>query len=354
MRFNPSPKLPLVEHVAEGMRRLILEGRTEGGLLPSTGALAREWEVSRPVILAATRLLAMEGLVVTRQGARTRVLATHPTSASNRKVTVVLISPREQTRWSERVQRLRGLVLNEGWAWDEVIGGGRCLSFFSKQAEPPGGLPRRLLVLVGCGKSEQLLAAQHGQPAVILGSPAHGIALPSVDVHYEALGRHAGAMLQRLGHERVLLTSPSRRLAGDEATLRGFEATFRGGIRILSADARDTAALCRSMARVLTIKKRPTAWMAFRTEDAATMFTYLLGKGFHFPDDMSLLLRDREAGWSAWVPEPSGYELKRDTLARMVMRELRSLSRGARSAKKAVRLVPDWVTGQTVGAAPAD
>lgn len=73
---DESPARRLSDGISDAIARAVLEGKlAPGDALPSEGALAREFEVSRPVAREALRHLTSAGLVHTQQGKVARVKA---------------------------------------------------------------------------------------------------------------------------------------------------------------------------------------------------------------------------------------------------------------------------------------
>jgi DNA-binding FadR family transcriptional regulator len=69
------------ELVASHVRRRIVLGElTEGDALPSESALMEEFEISRPTLREAFRILESEGLITVRRGARGGARVQEPSS----------------------------------------------------------------------------------------------------------------------------------------------------------------------------------------------------------------------------------------------------------------------------------
>lgn len=73
---NGLPARRLADGISDAIARAVLEGKlAPGDALPSEGALAREFDVSRPIAREALRHLTSAGLVHTQQGKVARVKA---------------------------------------------------------------------------------------------------------------------------------------------------------------------------------------------------------------------------------------------------------------------------------------
>jgi DNA-binding GntR family transcriptional regulator len=81
------PRTPLYHRIALDLRRRITAGDLPRGIrLPSSRALAKQLGVSRNTVVNAYDALAAEGLLATRIGSGTRVLAAAPARLDPRRL----------------------------------------------------------------------------------------------------------------------------------------------------------------------------------------------------------------------------------------------------------------------------
>src|SRR5690606_13022280 len=109
--------------------------------------------------------------------------------------------------------------------------------------------------------------ASHGVPAVIAGSCAEGVSLPSVDLDYRAACRHAAAMLQREGHRRIALLLPDAAHGGDTESEHGFREAFASpDAEALVLRHRESAEqVVKRLDAALRLDAAPTAFLVARS-----------------------------------------------------------------------------------------
>lgn len=152
------------------------------------------------------------------------------------------------------------------------------------------------LVRASSFKTQQWFMKQ-GIPVLVLGSCYPGICLPSLDIDYNAIGRHAAAMLWRLGHRQIGMLTPRTRFAGDIYCEQGFQSVLLqlGKKTISPGIFRHTDSMA-NVRRILDIcfskKPRPTALLIGQSRHALTVISYLMHKGIGVPRELSLVCRD--------------------------------------------------------------
>ena len=109
MRGDPVTREPRYRQIAEELRHAITEhAYGPGGKLPSEGALAERYEVSRGTIRQALMLLRHDGLVTSRRGTRRVVLDDAPVQE--------FAQMQSFARWARSIgETPEGRVIRQGW-----------------------------------------------------------------------------------------------------------------------------------------------------------------------------------------------------------------------------------------------
>jgi DNA-binding LacI/PurR family transcriptional regulator len=205
--------------------------------------------------------------------------------------------------------------------------------------------PGACWLLLGSAPALQAWFSAQALPALVLGSCAAGVDLPSIDLDYRAVGWHAAGQISRsgLGGGPAAVILPETVLAGDEAALRGEPAPA-----VVHWPA-ETAGGCAALDRLLAARPRPAAFFVLRPGQALTVLTHLLRRGIRVPGEASILSRDSEPLLRFAVPDLARYESDRLFLARRALRMARALAAGTlRKPWPAVRLMPVFHRGGTL------
>lgn len=187
-------------------------------------------------------------------------------------------------------------------------------------------------------------------PCLVRGYPHPNVDVPFLDVDWEATARHAAATLWRLGHQRVgVLVPPERTLQGVEAAVRGATGLGEPGFlaRELPEDG-TVAGISRTFARVMGMKDRPTALIATRARQVATLLGCAAGMDISIPGQLSIISIAREPFIEYLVPEITGYRVDPGSTARLVTRKLGQIMSGNAKPSGNPWIVPDVVKGASV------
>ena len=305
----------LIDQVCAALR----EGLRAGAWpewLPGERRLCAELGVGRNSLRAGLRRLAAEGVVAIVPGQGTRRLARVRAAAVAPARVVTLLSP-------VRLEQLRpqqGLWID---AYRGMLAEADCRLRFvvmppALRTAPAAALPRLLRqessgcwVLVRSSAAVQGWFQRQGLPCVVAGSCHEGVRLPSVDLDYRALCRHAALALLRAGHRRIALLSPREGAAGD---LRGEEG-FREGARSFPEQVEAAvvrhgpgpAELARVLRRLFAAARPPTGVLISESYAYLTACSVLAQLGRRVGADVSLVCRDEDRFLSYLEPEPARY-----------------------------------------------
>ena len=178
-------------------------------------------------------------------------------------------------------------------------------------------------VLLSLGKELQEWFATHSIPALVLGSCHPAVKLPSLDVDYRAVCRHAAGVLRAKGHRRIAFLVPNSNAAGDLASEAGFREGFalRPGeepIEALVVRHQGTAPHLRVKLDALFASARPpTALLVAKPPHTIAALVYLLRRGLRVPETISLIARDHDHVWEDVI---SHYQFAGDTFAHRLSR----------------------------------
>lgn len=341
--------------------RIEIAKRTWVGNLPGERGLAEHFQVSRKTVRAALRELRSEGLVATRRGAGSVIKAAGPQKrdAKGASDIVGLLLPRplaEQrqhtTLWVNTLADLLGRV---GYRLSIFSGrkyfadsGGRALAALTRTH------PVACWLVAQSTRFVQAWFAESGLPVVIAGSLHAGVSLPSVDIDHVALCRHAAGVLIRAGHRRIALLYPKTGRAGDLESEEGFLQGCRGSATSVTPmvvhHEDESASLYAATARLLALSAPPTALLITNSTSYLTVASCLAAHHRRIPHDMSVVSRDEDSFLYHMVPVPDRYYVNPDKFAAQVKHALLATMRGDAGTRVAVRIMPHYQPGGSLGA----
>lgn len=340
---------PSLSSQAAAALRAEIENGVWGGRLPGERLLAERLGVSRPTLRAALDTLAGEGWLERRQGLPTRVLRNGRPPAEQPGVVRVLTPvplremPPLTVCW---LDELRERLATAGQPLELVVrptistsSGARALAHLERSH--PGGV----WILHLAPEALQRAFAARGLPALVAGSAAAGVDLPSVDLDYRAACRHAAGLLRAKGRQRPVLLLPNTAAPGDAESAEGFLQGFPTG-RVLRHDGTPDG-LCLLVRTACAGREGADAFVVGRSAHALTVLTCLLGEGLRVPRDVALIARDGDAFLAHAVPAPARYVSDPRRWAAAVARQVLRLAEGVRTRSQH-RLMPEFVPGGTL------
>jgi DNA-binding LacI/PurR family transcriptional regulator len=196
--------------------------------------------------------------------------------------------------------------------------------------------------------------AESGLPAALSGSCHPGIVLPSVDFDYRAICRHAVGQFLRRGHRRIALLMPDGETAGDRESAAGFMEGFgsRGGASAVSQIVHHDGTpdgIRRQLHPLFQSSQPPTALLVARSMPALMAASELMRRGLRVPQDVALIARDSDYFHEYFSPQLARYRADPDVHARRLARILMKLVRGETGRPACVRLMPDFLPGESLG-----
>ncbi|HRJ72253.1 MAG TPA: GntR family transcriptional regulator [Terrimicrobiaceae bacterium] len=353
----PLERKPLSRQAADVIRHQIRSGELTDPL-PGEIQFAARLGISRPVLRDALRELAAEKLIVTAKGRRTRILRRRGSASRLRRPRILALSPTRSgvplRLGSTVLDELRHRLEADGYRWTALSDGRlrtRNPAQLLDELVPPGAYDA--VLLHGSTEAMQQWAFASGTPALVLGSSIPGIALPSVDTDYRALGWHAAGRLAAAGCRQVsvLYRTPLRQ--GDKATIEGLQAfmgrrSSGGGSLVLQALSGGVEETCLQLERMFRRPTRPDALMFFQPEDAVIALTYFLQTRRRIPGEIALVSRESVPLMAAMVPELTRYGSNEEQLIRQTLRVIQSLGHRPPGHRTEIRIAPRFVRGHTL------
>lgn len=356
----------VIEQATAALRSAIDRGEL-GNPLPGGYQLAQLLGVSRPSVRAALRRLAVEGVVAVQKGRRSR-LVRRP--KAQRCVAPTGICVAGAASWGGRSVHVHPMLLelhsqfaSRGIRWEGMLDarlGERHPGARLKQLV--AARPHVAWILFTAPPPIQRWFAAAGVPALVLGSCAEGVALPSIDYDYAAMGWHSAGAMVRHGHVHLGLVLPAKILPGDAACREGvlrFIKQHGGSLRLTEvAEPEDPAQLRARLKRALCGPNRPTAVLNMRPNIGLVLITEILAAGLRIPADISVILRDTHPLIETSLPEYTRYLTTASKLATRAVRLANSLLLGRKISATPSLITPEFIPGSTLAthvaaAAPA-
>ncbi|MEN9634930.1 MAG: hypothetical protein RL077_3334 [Verrucomicrobiota bacterium] len=324
-------------------------------VLPSERRLCELLQVSRPTIRTAVQLLAKEGLLKIRHGRNHRILASRRRKEAPPSRLILIIAPQNiseitATAW-QGLSEMRGDLALHGFA-TEVI------------RPPPGGSTQqkkiqRILrqtrvlccVLISVSRELQAWFSQQAIPSLVVGSCHPEIALPSLDVDYRSVCRHAAGILRSRGHRRIAFLVPHSEMAGDLASEAGFlegqpakTKTSDSAHLIIRHNGRSDHLLAK-LETLLNSPQPPTALLVAKPAHTLSVITHLLARGLRVPHSLSLIARDHDRIFGDAI---SHYHFTEKIFAQRLTRLILHLVSNGQLPPAPNFIFPRYMAGRTV------
>ena len=363
MSATPQRYQSLAHQVAARIGAEIQKG-TWGSWLPAERSLAKTLQVGRKTLRKALVHLQREGTIKTQHGLGHRIATTRQvlTRAAAADLSVGLVTPEslENLRpytalW---VDELRTLLFETG-ARLATFSGPR---FFTSRPEKALSRlveqnPQQCWVLAHSHEQIQHWFHEQHVPCVIAGSSHSGLPLPSVDLDYFAVCRHAVGAMLRLGHRRVALFTTQSQRAGDLESERGFADGIRGSLHrdlattVMHHDGSVEGAY-RALARLFSMAKPPTAVLVAQSAFYLTTIAFLAERGLRVPAQVSLMCRDDDTFLAYLKPAPARYSCNPRIYAKRLLLQLQLCFDGETGGHAIHRIEPKFLPGDSLGAPP--
>ena len=323
--------------------------------LPSERRLCDMFQVSRPTVRTALQQLAKEGLIEIHQGRRNRILAP-ACHAAPRSRLVVLVSHEPISHMTltayQGISEMRAHLAEQGFTTEVLVLPPRGATARQRKLEAFVRQNRVFCcVLLSLGKEVQEWFAAQSIPALVLGSCHPAVRLPSLDVDYRSVCRHAAGLLRSKGHRRIAFLVPNSRVAGDLVS----EAGFREGLAPRHSDDDlealvvrhngTTANLAAKLDALFASARPPTALLVAKPPHMFSVVVYLLTHGIRVPETVSLIARDHDHLFEDAI---SHYRFEGETFAHRLSRLMLQMVNEHHLPAKPNLIFPRYVPGGTV------
>lgn len=347
-------RLTLSTQSAQALREAIGRGVWRESL-PSERRLCELFRVSRPTIRSALRLLAADGLIEIRHGRRNRLLS-RPAAPAEKSRLVLLVShqPLAETAHAAYlgIAEMRGHLADHGFTTEVLVcprrsgtAQQRRLATFVRQNQV------FCCVLISVSASLQQWCAEQRIPSLVLGSCHASVRLPSLDVDYRSVCRHAAGVLRGKGHRRIAFLVPDEGVAGDLASEEG----FLEGCQAARAPAQGSPLVVRHNGTPAGLEARldaifaagdpPTGLLVAKPGHTFSVLLHLLRRGRRVPDEVSLIGRDSDPLFGEAL---SHYRFEEEAFAHRLTRLMAQLvTQGSLEAEPQL-IFPRFVAGGTV------
>jgi LacI family transcriptional regulator len=329
--------------------------------LPGERALTETLRVSRKTIRKALAQLQRDGRIATLHGQGHRITApVPPVPGATRSVGLLTLDPLENLRpftalW---VDELRALLF-ENRLTLALFSGHR---FFSTRADLELSRlvrqnPQSCWVLAHTDERIQQWFHARGVPCILAGSGHRGLLLPSVDLDYFAVCRHAVGVMTRHGHRRLAMLLRDSQRAGDLDSAAGFldgaKSVGRADVEARVIRHPDTVeSTLTALGRLFSRPSPPTALLIAHPAHYLTTVSFLAARGQRVPDDVSLISRDTESFLSYLTPTPARYSCSPRVYAKRLLPLVLRLTHGEAVPHGPQRIEPQFIRGPSL--APLD
>lgn len=335
-----------------------IQQKTWVGVLPPERTLTETMQVSRKTLRKALTQLQREGLIETRGRVGHRIeTQTARTKHQHASVGLLTTEPLENlpsytALW---IDELRSLLFEGGVRLATFSGH----SYFSRRPEKAltrlvHRNPQTCWVLPHSNERMQRWLSERQVPGIIAGSCYKGLNLPSVDLDYYAVCRHAVGAMMRHGHRRMALLINQSQRAGDIESEAGFvegvrSSSHAGAESIVAKHDGTVTGASRVLGRLFDRPQPPTALLVSRPNFYLTAFAFLSQRGLRVPQDISLISRDSDTFLPYLTPTPACYLLSPKIYAKRLFALVATVIRGAKIAHPQQRIEPRFIPGPSLG-----
>ena len=354
--IRPLPKpVSLVQQVAGAVRDGLQRGLWVERL-PGERDLSRQLNVSRPTLRAALDVLRQEGWLAAAPGRR-RVIDRRAGRPRSQDFVVRLLLPFPLQEappfvfyWIDKLRELLPaadclLEIHTGLRW-YTHRPEKDLAELTRQT------PASAWVLARTTEPMQRWFAQQQLPCIIAGSCCPGVELPSIDFDHRAVARHAATQLLVRGHRHIVMLVQTPELPGDLDAEAGFREAFEkqspDATPIVARHDGSLADIRACLNRLLRRKPSPTAFFVVRSMPALAAASELTRQGRRLPEDIAFISRDSDPFLEYFSPELARYSSDPELFAQRLAALAVKLARRGNLARQQIRLMPDFLKGETL------
>lgn len=326
--------------------------------LPSERQLTEEFQVSRGTLRYALKVLKEEGVIESLPGSGYRILRKldgRPSKIASVSIGILIGSSdgKQDSRSLPWIPELQKRISKREWNLHVHEGIPEiCRS-------PKTGLQKLFRathhscwLLVRCSQPVQQAFCDQRVPAIICGSPYRGIDLPSIDVNYQALGRHAAGLLASKGHRRIGYARSRTAFPGDSECFKCFtEAAAKSSIspKVRVTRFKDSSHHYGSLLAQVKAEKDPiTALFVDCPYQLARIYTEALQAHIKIPEKLSILSREESDFLDYLSPFPARYACNSKKQASRIHRLIEERVQGDILKNHRTLLLPEYISGKSL------
>jgi LacI family transcriptional regulator len=327
--------------------------------LPCERFLADQFKVSRPTLRAALAVLRREGLIRVTPGQSSKIISQPHTATSRSSSKVVgILAVRPMHQWPTWeiyfVGELRRHLQQAGYQLEVHVDG-------RLRWKRPQSILKNLVrqypaccwLLNSQGLPVQRWFADQLLPSILLGTCYAQVHLPSIDINFRAVTRHAVGLLLGMKHRRIALLIRQSNLAGDLESEKGFREAFCHANHLNTLPSvvchnQTIEDIQNRLNSLMYSKTPPTGIIVSHCIDALTTLTCLTRMGFRIPGSISLISRDDDGFLANAVPKMTRYIFDWDDYTRKVFRMITCLTSTHRLPSSKVWIMPKVLKGETI------
>jgi hypothetical protein len=356
--MNPMPRRILLSDQTATVLREGLEAGRWGGFLPSEAELCRELEISRVTLRRALEQLVRERrLEAGGRGRHHRICTKRTAQPAAAGRTLRVLAPYPLTALGsvshEALVELGARIARLGYRMEFEHRPMLFKRHSPADLERLDALPETAgwLLLYSTEPMQRWFAARP-RISLALGRVHEGVEVPCVYPDNKAAARHAAGMFHRRGRRDAVYIRERFTSLGDRVASEIFEEEMRrlgGRARVVVFDSKETT-VEEVVERLLATQPRPTAIFTSSPETSLGVLCVLLRAQLRVPEEMALV-----AGWDDeflghTVPSIARYRVEGAALGRKLAQVLTDLFAHGPGKARALRVLPKFVPGGTLGA----
>ncbi len=198
---------------------------------------------------------------------------------------------------------------------------------------------------------------EQGLPTFIYGSPFPEVTLPYVVSHWGAAAFHAGIQLVRRRHRIIGILEYHTRFPGvlreEQGLERALATAGNKGRLVRFKDDRTPGSIARSLELAFGLQERPTALVLTYASQLLTCYSWLVSQGIRVPADISLVSLTNDSWFGDLYPPVCYYRPDTKLMSRSIADRVLELVETRQVVKKSRRISLEYVSGATIGPAPA-
>lgn len=326
--------------------------------LPSERQLTDQFQVSRGTLRYALKILKDDGIIQSIPGSGyiiTKRIKSEPHSTEVISIGILIGTQdgNQEARSLTWIPALQQRIAKRGWSLFIHEG------IPEVSRSPETGLRKlfkstshKCWILVRCPKNIQQVFDKQSIPSIICGSPYSQITLPSIDLNYQAIGRHATGYLVSKGHKRIGYVRNRTAFPGDQECLSSFKSTLqtsrsKPSLKIIQhrSEFHDYGAILK---QISSTADPVTALFIDSPFQYLRVFTHALRAGIKIPEELSLISRHDIDFLHHLDPLPAYYEFNPKERAAKIHQILEERIQGDTLKNHQTLLIPEFTPGTSV------